>query len=262
MRAMAQPLTLAALAGLPEIETSADLATCITDALYAAGLALREHDVLVVAQKIVSKAEGRTVDLDTIVPSNEALRLAAVTRKDPRLVEVILGESEEIVRAVPNVLIVRHRLGFVMANAGVDRSNVPPDRAGGQVRERVLLLPRDPDASAAALREHLMRRFGVPIGVIVSDSFGRPWRRGVVNVALGSAGIPALVDRRGERDREGRVLEVTEVGFADAIAAAAGLVMGEAAEGTPVVLARGLEWSAPERTAGVLRRPKAEDLFR
>ncbi len=259
---MIQPLTFQALAGIPEIEAGVDLAGCITNALRASGWVLRERDLLVVAQKIVSKSEGQTVDLDTVHPSSEAQRLAEKTRKDPRLVEVILRESEEIVRAVPNVLIVRHRLGFVMANAGVDRSNVPPARAGDAPRERVLLLPRDPDASAAVLREHLMGRFGVPIGVIVSDSFGRPWRRGVLNIALGSAGIPALIDRRGDRDREGRALEVTEVAFADAIAAGAALVMGEAAESTPVVLVRGLEWQATEPSAGVLRRPKSEDLFR
>jgi coenzyme F420-0:L-glutamate ligase / coenzyme F420-1:gamma-L-glutamate ligase len=259
---MMQPITFNALTGVPEIEAGADLASCITDALRASGEVLRACDVLVVAQKIVSKAEARTVYLDAVVPSSEARRLAQATRKDARLVEVILGESAEIVRAAPNVLIVRHRLGFVMANAGVDRSNVPPGRAGDAVRERVLLLPRDPDGSAAALRDCLMSRFGVPLGVIVSDSFGRPWRRGVVNVALGSAGIPALIDRRGERDREGRRLEITEVAFADAIAAGAALVMGEAAEGTPVVLVRGLKWHAAESSAAVLRRPKSEDLFR
>jgi coenzyme F420-0:L-glutamate ligase/coenzyme F420-1:gamma-L-glutamate ligase len=256
------PVSFNVLAGIPEIEAGADLAGCIADALQASGCVLHDRDVLVVAQKIVSKAEGRTVDLATVVPSSEAQRLAVVTRKDPRVVEVILGESEEIVRAVPNVLIVRHRLGFVMANAGVDRSNVPAVRAGDAVREQVLLLPLDPDGSAAALRESLTRRFGVSVGVIVSDSFGRPWRRGVLNVALGSAGIPSLIDRRGERDREGRALEVTEVAFADAIAAGAALVMGEAAEGTPVVLVRGLDWHAAASRAAVLRRPKSEDLFR
>lgn len=256
---MAGTLNLTGIDRLPEIEAGADLSACIADALRAGSHELRERDVLVVAQKIVSKAEGRTVELDQVVPSSEALRLAAVTQKDARLVEIILGEAEEVVRAAPNVLIVRHKLGFVMANAGVDRSNVPRSRGGG---ERVLLLPRDPDGAARQLRERLMRRVGVSLGVIVSDSFGRPWRRGVVNVALGSAGIPALLDRRGEQDREGRALEVTEVAWADAIAAAAGLVMGEAAEGAPVALVRGLEWSASERSGFALLRPKSEDLFR
>ncbi|MGH8150037.1 MAG: coenzyme F420-0:L-glutamate ligase [Steroidobacteraceae bacterium] len=243
--------------GLPEVEPGADLAALIAAALAAQPLALHTHDVLVVAQKVVSKAEGRFVELDGVSPSEKAQRLAQVTGKDPRIVELILGETDEVVRAAPRVLIVRHRLGFVMANAGVDRSNVP-----AVPTERALLLPRNPDASAAELRHRLVQRLGAEIAVIVSDSFGRPWRRGVQNVALGSAGLPSLIDRRGERDREGRTLEVTEVAFADAIAAGAALVMGEASESTPVVLVRGLEWQAPERDASALLRPKAEDLFR
>ncbi len=263
---MPNEISFTAVEGLPEIESGADLASLIAAALRARELVLRVRDVLIVAQKIVSKAEGRLVELDSVVPSEEARRLSRLTGKDPRMVELILGETDEVVRAVPNVLIVRHRLGFVMANAGIDRSNVPASHAGSHAgeaqRERALLLPRDPDRSAAELRRRLAERFGVPVGVIISDSFGRAWRRGVVNVALGSAGLPALIDRRGERDRNDRVLEMTEVGFADAIAAAAAIVMGEAAEGTPVVLARGLEWHAPDRNASELLRPKSEDLFR
>jgi coenzyme F420-0:L-glutamate ligase / coenzyme F420-1:gamma-L-glutamate ligase len=259
---MTRSVQLLALTGLPEIEPGEDLGRLIAAALEARQLTLRAQDVVVVAQKIVSKAEGRLVELDSVTPSQQALELAQRTGKDPRIVELILGETDEIVRAVPRVLIVRHRLGFVMANAGVDRSNVPAARAGQRPRASALLLPRDPDASAAQLRRRLMERYGAPIGVIVSDSFGRPWRRGVQNVALGSAGLPSLIDRRGERDRGGRVLEVTEVAFADAIAAAAGLVMGEASESTPVVLARGLDWNAPECPGSALLRPKAEDLFR
>lgn len=251
-----------AVPGLPEIEPGADLVALIAAALQARPLTLRARDVLVVAQKIVSKAEGRLVELDSVSPSAQAQRLAELTGKDPRVVELILGETDEIVRAVPRVLIVRHRLGFVMANAGVDRSNVPAAPHADSTGARALLLPKNPDASAAELRRGLTQRFGVEIAVVVSDSFGRPWRRGVQNVALGCAGLPSLVDRRGERDREGRTLEVTEVAFADAIAAGAALVMGEAAESTPVVLVRGLEWQAPERDASALLRPKAEDLFR
>ncbi len=265
---MPHDISLIAVSGLPEIEPGADLAALIAAALARSGLLPGARDVLIVAQKIVSKAEGRLVELASVVPSQEARRLAALTGKDPRVVELILGESEEVVRAVPNVLIVRHRLGFVMANGGVDRSNVPAARTAaarggaGAERERALLLPLDPDRSAEDLRRRLAERFGEPPGVIVSDSFGRPWRRGVVNVALGSAGVPSLVDRRGERDRNGRVLEMTEVALADALAAAGGLLMGEAAEGTPLVLARGLKWQAPERNASALLRPKSEDLFR
>ncbi len=259
---MAEAVQFLAIEGLPEVEPGADLAALVIEGLEAGECVPRAHDVLIVAQKIVSKAEGRFVELDSVVPSEQALRLAEVTGKDARLVEIILQETDEVVRAAPNVLIVRHRLGFVMANAGVDRSNVPAAGADRVSRERALLLPKDPEASAAQLRGRLVARFAVPVAVIVSDSFGRPWRRGVLNVALGSAGLPALIDRRGERDRNGRALEVTEVAVADAIAAAAGLLMGEGAESTPVVLARGLSFNAPVRDARALLRPKQEDLFR
>lgn len=252
-----QTVTFTALPGLPEIRPGDELARAILDAAALAEVSPSAFDVLVIAQKIVSKAEGRTVDLRSVEPSATALELAGKTGKDARLVEVILSESQEVMRAVPNVLIVRHRLGYVMANAGVDRSNVP--NAAGQ--ENVLLLPADPDGSAARLRQELMRHWQVPLAVIVSDSFGRAWRNGVVNIALGAAGLPALVDRRGQRDRDGRILGVTEVALADAIAAGAALAMGEAHEGTPVVIARGVKWAAPETTAAALLRPKEKDLF-
>jgi len=254
---MHRSLTFTALSGLPEMTRGADLAAHIDAALKRQELALASSDVLIVAQKIVSKIEGRMIDLASVSPGSEARRLAALTGKDPRLVEVILQESEAVVRAAPKVLIVRHRLGFVMANAGVDRSNLAADAA----EAAVLLLPRDPEASASGLRRELQRRCGVSVGVIVSDSFGRPFRRGVLNVALGAAGLVALRDRRGEPDRRGRRLEVTEVAVADAVAAAAGLVMGEAAESVPVVLARGLDLSGPEQPARALLRPRTEDLF-
>ena len=176
--------------------------------------------MLVIAQKIVSKAEGRLVDLRTVVAGARAKELAALTRKDPRLVELILSESAEVLRACPDALIVRHRLGFVMANAGIDRSNVPAN-AGG---EQVLLLPRDPDASAEVLRTALAQRLGVGIGIVISDSFGRAWRKGVVNIALGAAGVPALLDLRGKVDRGGRPLQVTEVAIGDALAATSQLL--------------------------------------
>jgi coenzyme F420-0:L-glutamate ligase/coenzyme F420-1:gamma-L-glutamate ligase len=248
-------LELRALPGIGEIAPGCDLAATLLDALAAAGLRLEPQDVLVVAQKAVSKAEDRFVRLDSVRPSARAQELARVTGKDPRLVEVILGESTEVLRAKPNVMITRHRLGLVMAQAGVDRSNVP----GG---ERVLLLPLDPDRSAERLRQRLAAAHGVEVGVIVSDSFGRPWRLGTTNVAIGAAGVPALWDRRGEADRDGRVLETTQVAWADAVAAAAGLAMGEAAEGTPAVLVRGLRWTLPAQTASTLLRPVGEDMFR
>jgi len=174
------------------------------------------------------------------------------------VVEVVLGESVRVVRSRPNLLIVEHRLGFVMANAGVDQSNVAPQDGV----HRVLLLPRDPDASAEALRARLAERFGVPLAVIINDSFGRAWRRGTVGVAIGAAGLPALLDLRGRPDLFGRILEVSIIGFADEIAAAASLLMGQADEARPVVLVRGLDWTAPATSAAELLRPAAEDLFR
>ncbi len=219
---------------------------------------LRGGDVIVVAQKIVSKAEGRTVDLATVTPSAEAKKLAAEVDKDPRLVEVILSESSRVVRSRPNLIIVQHRLGFVMANAGVDQSNV----ASANGVHRVLLLPRDPDASAEALRLALQQRYDVQIGVIISDSFGRAWRRGTCGIAIGAAGLPSLIDLRGQPDLFGRTLEVSIIGFADEIAAAASLLQGQAAEAQPVVLVRGLNWSAPSAPAADLVRPLEEDLFR
>ena len=250
-------VTFTALPGVPEIEAGQELSRIIATVVERAGFVPAPFDVVIVAQKIISKAEGRSVDLRSITPSGRAVELAAQTRKDARLVEVVLSESQEVMRAVPNVLIVRHRLGLVMANAGVDRSNVP-----GAGEDRVLLLPRDPDASAARLRRELMARWQVPVAVLISDSFGRAWRNGVVNVAIGAAGLPSILDRRGEYDREGRALEMTEVALADAVAAGAALVMGEASEGTPVVIARGLQWTATERNAAALLRPTEQDLFR
>jgi len=248
-------LSLLPVPGIPEVLPGTDLAALLARALGAAGLALRAGDVLVVAQKIVSKAEGRFVDLAAVSPGARAQELAAITGKDARLVELVLSESVKVLRARRDVLIVRHRLGFVMANAGIDRSNVGDGAAGA----RVLLLPRDPDASAAALRAALTHEHAP--GVIVSDSFGRAWRKGVVNVALGAAGVTSLWNRRGEGDRAGRPLEVTEVALADALAAAAGLVMGEAAEGVPAVLIRGCAPPAAATPASTVLRSPEEDLF-
>jgi coenzyme F420-0:L-glutamate ligase/coenzyme F420-1:gamma-L-glutamate ligase len=251
-------LEVIALKGLPLIRPGDDLVELIASAFRRNGVAPRPGDVLVVAQKIVSKAEGRVVDLATIEPSPKARALAAEVDKDPRLVEVILSESLRVVRARPGVLIVEHRLGFIMANAGVDQSNVAP--ADGS--PRALLLPKDPDRSAEALRRGLKVATGVDAPVVINDSFGRPWRQGTVGVAIGAAGLPALIDLRGRPDLFGRKLEVSVVGFADEVAAAASLLMGQADEATPVVLIRGLRWSAPESTAASLVRPANEDLFR
>jgi coenzyme F420-0:L-glutamate ligase / coenzyme F420-1:gamma-L-glutamate ligase len=255
---MTREVTLTPLTGIKLVEPGNDLAAITVAALRSNGLVLRGGDVLVVAQKIVSKAEGRYVDVDTVRPSERAIALAAEVDKDPRFVEVVLSEAKRVVRHRPGLLIVEHRLGFVMANAGIDHSNVAASNGG----ERVLLLPVDPDGSAQALRQHLMEVFGVGIGVIISDSFGRPWRKGTVGVALGAAGLPAFVDLRGRPDLFGRELLVTETGFADEIAAAAGLLMGQADEAMPMVLVRGLTWSAPDLPVAALIRPAEHDLFR
>ena len=254
----ARQVTLFALTGIKLVEPGDDLGAIAVAAFAANGIVPEAGDVLVVAQKIVSKAEGRYVDVTTIEPSDRAVALAAEVDKDPRFVEVVLSESKRVVRRRPGLLIVEHRLGFVMANAGIDHSNLPM-QAGS---ERVLLLPEDPDRAALALRERLVGVFGADIAVIISDSFGRPWRKGTVGVALGAAGLPALIDMRGRPDLFGRELLVTETGFADEIAAAAGLLMGQADEAVPMVLVRGLGWSAAEVPAAALIRPAEHDLFR
>jgi coenzyme F420-0:L-glutamate ligase/coenzyme F420-1:gamma-L-glutamate ligase len=251
-------LEVIALSGLPLIKAGDDLVELIASSAKQNGVEPRAQDVLVVAQKIVSKAEGRMVDLATIKPSAQAIALAADVDKDARLVEVILSESVRVVRARRNVLIVEHRLGFIMANAGVDQSNVGPVDGA----QRVLLLPEHPDRSAAALRNGLTEKTGIDLAVVINDSFGRTWRQGTAGVAIGVAGLPALIDLRGRPDLFGRTLEVSMIGFADEVAAAASLVMGQADEASPVVLVRGLRWSAPESTAASLIRPSNEDLFR
>ena len=255
---MPREVTLTPLSGIKLVEAGDDLGAITVAAMRENGVVLEDGDVLVVAQKIVSKAEGRYVDITTVRPSERAIALAAEVDKDPRFVEVVLSESKRVVRHRPGLLIVEHRLGFVMANAGIDHSNVAPEDGS----EQVLLLPVDPDGSAQALRQRLMGVFGVGIGVIISDSFGRPWRKGTVGVAIGAAGLPAFVDLRGHPDLFGRELLVTETGFADEIAAAAGLLMGQADEAVPIVLVRGLAWSAPAMAAAALVRPVEHDLFR
>jgi coenzyme F420-0:L-glutamate ligase/coenzyme F420-1:gamma-L-glutamate ligase len=255
---MANRLEIIGLPGIPMVQPGDDLDALAISALVDAAIAPEPGDVLVIAQKIVSKAENRFVDLATVRPSAEAETLAAETGKDPRFCEVVLSESKRIVRHRENLIIVEHKLGFVMANAGIDHSNVAP----GDGRELVLLLPVDPDASARALRDLLVASYQVPIAVIISDSFGRPWRRGTVGVAIGAAGLPSIIDWRGHPDLFGRALEVTETGFADEIAAAASLVMGQADEAMPMVLVRGLNWTAPDADAAALVRPPEHDLFR
>lgn len=255
---MTASVQLIVVPGIPLVKPGDDLVGLVIAGMATAGLALQDHDIVVIAQKIVSKAEGRFVDLATVVPSPRAEALAREVHKDPRLVELILCESRRIVRSGRDVLIVEHRLGFVMANAGVDQSNVaePGDR------QFVLMLPQDPDASAARLQKMLEHRSGCEVGVVINDSFGRPWRLGTVGVAIGCAGLPALLDLRGHPDLFGRPLQVTVVAYADEIAAAASLLMGQAEEARPVVIVRGLPRHDRRLPASSLIRPTEEDLFR
>ncbi|MCH7506874.1 MAG: coenzyme F420-0:L-glutamate ligase [Proteobacteria bacterium] len=253
---MKSSLTIHPLKNIPLIEAGDNLADLIVEALRDAGIEPVDGDILVLAQKIVSKAEGRQVLLAAIDPSAEAVKLARETDKDPRLVELILRESSAVIRTAPGVIIVRHRLGIVSANAGIDQSNI--NHAKG---ESALLLPENPDRSALRLREALQQEFGKNLGVIVSDSMNRPWRLGTVGYAIGSAGVTVLEDRRGDTDIFGRELQVTVSNLADAIATAAMLVMGETSERVPAALVRGLSVADSTQAARDSIRPVAEDLF-
>ena len=214
--------------------------------------------MVLLAQKIVSKSEGRLIPLGEVTPSPRARELADVTGKDARLMQLVLDESAEVLRAVPGVIVVEHRLGFVAANAGIDQSNVNPD--GADVF--ALLLPVDPDRSCHKLRASLRERTGVDVGVVVIDSFGRAWRNGTIGTAIGVSGIPALLDLRGKKDMFGRILQTSEVGVADELAAGASLIMGQAGEARPIVLARGFPYAAMEGAGQDLVRPRQMDLFR
>jgi coenzyme F420-0:L-glutamate ligase/coenzyme F420-1:gamma-L-glutamate ligase len=244
--------------GLPEVKPGDDLVELFDAVFRETKRELRDGDVLIVAQKIVSKAENRYVDLASVEPSAEALAIAQRCRKDPRLVELVLRESTEVLRVAPNVLIVRHRLGFVVANAAIDQSNLPGRE------ERALLLPADPDVSAEALRTRFEQRYSVKLAVLISDSFGRAWRMGVCGVCVGCSGLQSLVDLRGTRDRNDRPLQVTQIAVADELCATATLVCGEAAEGRPAVIVRGVPASylANSGRARDLVRPLDQDLFR
>ena len=253
---MPQQLVISPLTGIPLVQEGDDLASLLQDALAQSGLSLQSGDIIVLAQKIVSKAEGRVFRLCDVKPTARAVELAGRTGKDPRMVQLILDESTEVVRAVPGVLIVRHRLGIIGANAGIDQSNI--EHPGG---ECALLLPLDPDRSAARLRDTLQQRTGNRLGVVISDSMNRPWRLGTMGQAIGSAGIQVLDDRRGQKDLFGRELRVTLTNRADSIAAAACLVMGESIESVPAALVRGF---APDESPQAARdsvRPTEEDLF-
>jgi coenzyme F420-0:L-glutamate ligase/coenzyme F420-1:gamma-L-glutamate ligase len=249
---------LVALAGVPLVRAGDDLAAIVVDALAVSSERLQDGDVVVIAQKIVSKAEGRTVRLAAVTPSARALALAREIDKDPRLIELILAESNSIVRQRRDVVVVEHRLGFVMANAGIDLSNVEQ----GDADDTALLLPVDPDGTCARLRGALEALTDARAAVIINDSHGRAFRNGTVGVAIGVSGLPALADLRGRPDLFGRRLRITEVAAADEIASAASVLMGQADEGRPIVLARGFPVSPGDGAAAALVRPSRLDLFR
>ena len=249
-------LTFTALEGIPMIQTGDDLAVILRQALTASTIRLQDGDVLVLAQKIVSKSEGRWVDLSAVIPGEAAEALSAQTEKDPRLVELILKESREVLRSRPGLIVVEHRLGFICANAGIDHSNV---KGAG---DWVLLLPDDPDASARRLRNALGEAFGAQVGVLIIDSHGRAWRNGTVGITIGLAGLPGLVDRRGEFDLFGYEMVATDVGAADELAAGASLLMGQVAEGTPAVHVRGFPYPLREAGLDEIIREREKDMFR
>lgn len=249
-------LTLTPLNNIPLIRHGDNLADIILNAMPDTGLELQDNDIFVLAQKIVSKSEGRMVNLADVEPSPRAKELSMQVEKDPHLIEWILRESNEVLRVRKDVMIVEHRLGFVCANAGIDHSNVNP------AEDFVLLLPENPDLSARNLREEIYKSAGKTTGVMIIDSHGRAWRNGTVGVCIGLSGIPALVDERGWQDLFGYTLKATIVGVADELAAAASLVMGQAAEGTPVVHVRGFPYPSNEGSLKELIRPKDMDMFR
>lgn len=248
------------VSGIPEIKTGDVLSEIILKALEENNLSLQNEDILVIAQKIVSKAEGRFVNLTTVTPSAKAYEYAEITQKDPRFIELVLRESRSVLRCRPGTIIVEHRNGFVCANAGIDHSNVRGP--WGNSEDWVLLLPEDADSSARVIRDQVFQKTQKRIGVMIIDSHGRAWRMGTVGVAIGLAGVPGLVDLRGKPDLYGYRLRVTMIGAADELAAAASLVMGQADEGTPVVLVRGFPYPLRESSIQELIRPKELDLFR
>jgi coenzyme F420-0:L-glutamate ligase/coenzyme F420-1:gamma-L-glutamate ligase len=250
-----------AVPDLPLVGPGDDVPALVARALGAAGLAVGDGDVVVVTSKLLSRAEGRFVLLSKVEPSARAIELANEIGKDPRAVELILRESSAVSRRAPGVLVVRHRLGFVVANAGIDQSNAVPPGAKADSGPWALLLPEAPDASAAAIRAQIERETGAKIGVVITDSFGRPFRVGTVGVAIGVSGLPPVWDRRGEADLFGRTLENTITALADQVAALADLVAGQAAERRPVVLVRGLGFDPSDDGASALLRPAKEDLY-
>ncbi len=259
-------ITLTAVPDMPLIRPGDDLAAILLERLSRAGLTLQDGDVLVLCQKVVSKAEGRAVRLDTVTPSEEARALAAETGKDPRLVELILREARAVLRARFHLIVVEHRLGWICANAGIDRSNVAQPEDDGSARLTgagvVLLLPADPDRSAREIRARLVAASGADVAIIINDTHGRPFREGAVGVAIGVAGLLPLSDLRGRSDLFGYTLQTTVLATADEIASAASLLMGQADEGRPAILVRGAPVVSGVGAARDLQRPAEKDLFR
>ncbi|WP_269618212.1 coenzyme F420-0:L-glutamate ligase [Zhongshania sp. BJYM1] len=255
---MVKSLVLHAVPGIPMVEPGDDIAELILDALAALGLTLQDGDVLVLAQKIVSKAEGRYAYLNEIEPSAEARELAERCEKDPRHMQVLLNESREVIRRRPGVVIVEHVLGYVHANAGIDRSNISSD----DQNPRLLLLPENPDRSAASLRSAVLERTGVNVNVLINDSAGRAWRNGTLGFAIGTAGFEAVENRIGEQDLYGRPLEITEVAVADELAAAASFMMGQGDEALPLVIIRGAKLRESTAGSAALIRDREKDMFR
>jgi coenzyme F420-0:L-glutamate ligase / coenzyme F420-1:gamma-L-glutamate ligase len=249
---------LIALDHFPLVKPGDDLCALILESAKKNNLSLHNGDVIVLAQKIVSKAENRYVDLKTITPSPAAIELAQKANKDPRAMEVLLGEAKEIIKTRTNVVIVEHNNGYVHANAGIDHSNIQQEDG----KELLLLLPKDPDASATILRNRIKENTGIDINVIINDSFGRAFRNGVCGVCIGSAGVEVIDNKIGHQDLFGNILQITEIAIADEIAAAASLVMGQADEGRPVVVVRGLNLKTSDKGSNALLRKKEHDLFR
>jgi len=253
-------LVLTPIQGIPLIRPGDNLTEIIQKSLQSSQIQLQNGDILVLAQKIVSKAEGRLVNLTTVKPSPEALALEEETDKDPRLLELILQESKQVLRTRKGLIIVEHRLGFICANAGIDHSNVKGE--WGKHEDWVLLLPQKPDESAQRIRSKIEGASAKKLGVMIIDSHGRAWRNGTVGVCIGLSGLPGLEDLRGEKDLFDYELIATEVGVADELAAASSLVMGQVAEGTPVVHVRGFPYPLRKASLGELLRSRDKDLFR
>jgi len=251
-------LTVLPIPDLPMVQPGDDLVAIINEAMAKADLSFQEDDILVLAQKIISKSEGRFARLSDMEPSAQAHAIAEETGKEPDFVEMVLSQSNDVVRTGPNVLIVEAFTGIVMANAGIDRSNI--DRGEGD--DNALLLPLDSDVSARALRDQFVEQSGKTIAVVIADSVGRAWRYGTSAMAIGCAGLEPLDDQRGDVDMFGHTLEVTEIALADQVAAAANLVMGGATEAIPAAIVRGLSYPRTDRPSSVLIRKKEEDLFR